>query len=147
MKRLLLLVPLAACGGEDEPPLIDQLACNHLHQGPFQTITLGDTRDSSAPALEPGEITYRIEDGSAGGFAAFGADGTAYGIYLTTDVAIEITDAAGEVVVPDEDDPGSAACPEIGHRLMLSTEAGVYYLDLSAGATNVYVSPEPFLPD
>lgn len=82
----------------------------------------------------------RLTEASAGGFAWLGVDAAGdHGVYLTRDVTVEVTDAAGAVVMPTEDTTSSSACGEIAHRVVVPLAVGVYYLELGVGADTLDV--------
>jgi hypothetical protein len=128
MKRLACLLMIAACGGADDVDPQDEEACLHLANGPFQELDAGATRDSSAPNIDDDHVTYRI---SGDGFVRFGSTGESpYRVYLDADVAVEYTDANGDVVTP-ESVAGSDACATIARRDTVTLVVGVAYLELS----------------
>jgi hypothetical protein len=144
MKRAFALILVAACGSDDAaPPEADQLACNRLQVGPFQSDVIGDVRDGTAPEVTA-TVVARLTAASGGGFAWLGVDAAGdHGVYLSRDVTVEVTDAAGAVIAPTEDAAGSAACDEIGHRVVVPLTVGVYYLELGVGTDTLDVVTEP----
>ena len=148
MKRAVVLILLVACGGDDPaPPEADHLACNRLQNGPFQSDVIGDVRDGTAPEVTT-TVVARLTGASGGGFAWLGVDAAGdHGLYLSRDVTIEVTDAAGAVVSPTEEAAGSAACGEIGRRVVVPLMVGVYYLELGVGTDTLDVITQPVAVD
>jgi hypothetical protein len=130
MKRLACLMIVAtACGGADGPDPIDEEACLHLQQGPFQDLTAGADRDSSAPDVSDDHVAYVI---GGDGFVQVGVgEAGDYLFFYDADVAVEYTDSFGEVVTPEEVVAGSEACDEIARRDVVPLAVGTTFLELS----------------
>ncbi|MCA9678961.1 MAG: hypothetical protein H6709_25015 [Kofleriaceae bacterium] len=144
-------VLVAACGGGDDVPAVDVEACQHLQGGPFQALTAGAVRDSSAPGIDDDHVAYQVtlpaRGGGQGGFVFFGAAVAGdYVLFLDGDVDVEVTDSAGATVAPSATATSSAACGEVRRRLTVPMELGTYFLDLSSAATEVTAVIEPATP-
>lgn len=132
-------LPLAACGDDPvEGP--DTEGCEHLQDGPFQQLTAGATRDSSAPMIDDDHVAYRV---TGPGFAFFApAEAGDYHVFLGAAATLELTGPDGEVITPEETVTGSAACDEIAERLLVPLVVGTTFFELtSAGEVPIVLEP------
>lgn len=137
-----LILPLAACGVDGPAAEPDAVACVRLQTGPFQQLTAGATRDSSAPVIDDNQIAYRI---GLPGFVFFSpAEAGDYRFYLSAGADVELTGPDGAAIAPTETVTGSPSCDEIAVRHQVPLVVGTSFLELGgAGLDEVTIVVEP----
>ncbi len=130
----------AACGHDDATESPDVEGCEHLEGGPFQQLTAGATRDSSAPVIDDDHIAYQV---TGPGFVYFApAEAGHYYLFLDTDAALELTGPDGEVIAPLETVTSSATCSNIAARHMVPLVVGTTFVELAdAGVVTIVIEP------
>jgi hypothetical protein len=131
---------LAGCGDDPVEDNPDLEGCEHLQEGPFQQLTAGATRDSTAPMIDDDHVAYRI---TQPGFVFFGTgDAGDYHFFFSDDAPVEVTDPNGDVVVPEETSTGSETCDDIAVRYLMELAVGTNYLELTGtGEVTIVVEP------
>ncbi|AKT39435.1 hypothetical protein [Chondromyces crocatus] len=138
---------LAACGGDEhgheqehehETEDGDDHACEHLEEGPFQSVTAAEVA-ASAPALAQTHVSYEValvEDGAGSfhGLVTFTPrEAAEFAFFSTEEVAMAFQDADGAAVAPESacsTGPCSAGCALVKSKVTVDLETATYTLTL-----------------
>ena len=129
-------------GGDAADPVHEALAdaCTHFQIGPFVPAPAGASADASAPVLEPAhqlnEVTLAEVTGGHGGSFRLVADGDGDVLLALSDpLAVELRDAAGDVVTPEQSLDPSPHCAAIAAARVYHLHAATYFLTLGPSQT------------
>ena len=151
MRRLSLLILLAACGSDSSPDPVEIAACANLATGPFQDLIAGpDPETDLSIEIDDDDVAYRVDLGTTGGFVFFGATtATDHLFAFSDDVAVSFTTQAGDPVEPTDTAASSSACSDIRRLHVVPLDVGTYFLELSpdAATTTIVVEPYPVEED
>jgi hypothetical protein len=137
-KLAVLILPfaLAACGDDGGGEDLDVEGCEHLEEGPYEAVTAtADTASAPEVADDHTSYTVTLPVATAGnaGFVRFAADEAGdFIFFLDADVDVELTDADGAVVTPEESATSSDACDTIRGKHTVELEVATYFLELSS---------------
>ncbi len=138
----------AGCGSDDEmeaelSPAED--ACEHMIEGPFESLTAVAADAASMPAIAEDHTRYDIALIASGanseGFLELRiAEEGEFGIYLSRDIAIEVRDSSDNTIAAEETE-SVAACSEVSVGHIFDFEVGSYelYVGPSADATEISI--------
>lgn len=133
-------------GGHGGHHDVDELACEHLQDGPFVDVTATvDTTDAPDVSAEHTAFHVTLADAGAGGsgggggstatrggYLSFAPDAEAhYVFFLGADVPFAVEDSSGgSVAIHESCDPAacSDACADIRGRHVVELSVGTYYL-------------------
>ncbi|MFT7581136.1 MAG: hypothetical protein ACI9MR_002810 [Myxococcota bacterium] len=158
MKRHHLLVQLlaatlllagSACDDDNDPEpaeeSIEEEACEHRADGPFQAVTAGATADATAPSATFAHTSVQItladpdSDGTFEGFVTYAAaEAGDHVIFASDTVTLTVTALDGTPITVEAVEPVSL-CSEVqaGHRVELTV--GGYFLHFDASVAEVGV--------
>ena len=135
--------------GEAEDPAAD--GCEHMAGGPFADVTAAATADGTLPDVSAGHTAHRIALVGAGsemyeGYVRYVSDAdTERAMFLSAQVALELTDAEGTVLAPTDSGNGTDQCTEVGSWAHYDFSVGTYTVHLGptteASVTLVTVTP------
>jgi hypothetical protein len=122
---------LTACGSDDAAASIDDEGCEHLQEGPAVNVTAATS--GAGPAVGNDHKRYDIAladvSGGKGGSVTFAAaEATDYVLFTSADVAVKVTNAAGQTVGIEESATRSDACSEIKGRHVVPLTVGTHTL-------------------
>ncbi|TNF34312.1 MAG: hypothetical protein EP329_07375 [Deltaproteobacteria bacterium] len=144
---------LGACGDDgttvDPRAELEEHVCEHFDGGDTEAVTAG--AEAAAAVDVTGthtryDITLVDVGGALGGYVSIAIDeASEYAIFVSADVGVEVTDATGAVVTPEESFVGSDVCAPIGASTHVALGVGTYTIALGPTAEStvqlVYVEP------
>ncbi|XXF75607.1 hypothetical protein P2318_21410 [Myxococcaceae bacterium GXIMD 01537] len=142
---LLSTALLAGCASDEEN--IDDEGCEHLKNGPGQSVTATATA-TGAPAVSNDHKRYDIQlvdvGGQKGGTVTFAAaEATDFAFFLGSDVPFKVANSSGQAVQPEESVTSSEVCTDIKGRHIVPLSVGTYTLTFGpTSATSVSVVVE-----
>ena len=133
-----LVLLAAACGGEDIEATPEEDACEHMIEGPSQSLTAAALdATSDIPVIDEEHVRFDITladiDGTNAGKVDLAIDEAGdHVLFLNAAVSLSVTDSTGGGVAAEAMESDIAACSEVGASYTFDLEVGTYTLDFES---------------